>query len=435
MTARFNAYFYAKENMFTVENAIAENHKNNYNKVLHVFYDVDSGVVKSMNTQLDDCIKKASIAIQRHENSNWVDNSYILIGKARYYQGDFVNAIETFKYVNTKGEDDDARHEALVYLMRSFLDYNEENNAIAVSDYLKKEKLSRKNIKLLTLTRAYMYELRKDYENMVQQLAYAAPMMSISGNVSRIYYIIGQIYQMKGFEAEAYNYYNLCLKSNPTYELFFYARLNMAQVTELSKENDLKKIRKYFRKLLKDPKNREFQDKIYFEMANFELKQENYNEAIDYYTQSVQSSMNNPRQKGYSYLSLGRLYYEHFKEYETAKAYYDSVVSVLPKDDEQYEMIAERQKILVDFVDQINTIQLQDSLLFLAKLDTTSLYAIIDGVIEEERIKAEEAEKEQKRNEQLRVSNQSSFSDPFGQTGITDASGGGLHGIFITIRQ
>jgi hypothetical protein len=131
--------------MLEVETALNTSHKNNFNKFLKVFSDVDSSVIRSMDAQLDDCIKKSSIAIQRHPNSKWVDDSYVIVGKARYYLADFVNAIETFKYVNTKGEDDNARHEALIWLMRSFIDYNEPNNAIAVSDYLKKEELNKDN--------------------------------------------------------------------------------------------------------------------------------------------------------------------------------------------------------------------------------------------------------------------------------------------------
>ena len=132
-TARYNAYFIAKLKMLEVETAINTSHKNNFNKYLKVFSDVDSSVIRSMDAQLDDCIKKSSIAIQRHPNSKWVDDSYVIVGKARYYLADFVNAIETFKYVNTKGEDDNARHEALIWLMRSFIDYNESNNAIVAT--------------------------------------------------------------------------------------------------------------------------------------------------------------------------------------------------------------------------------------------------------------------------------------------------------------
>ncbi len=398
--------------MLEVETAINTSHKNNFNKYLKVFSDVDSSVIRSMDAQLDDCIKKSSIAIQRHPNSKWVDDSYVIVGKARYYLADFVNAIETFKYVNTKGKDDNARHEALIWLMRSFIDYNEPNNAIAVSDYLKKEKLNQDNQELLALTRAYFYQQSEDYDTMLDYLVEVAPELSKKENLARIYFIIAQVYQDKGLEEEAYKYYNKCLRSNPDYELYFYSRLNSAQVSSLRDEGDVKKIRKYFKKLLKDSKNIEFQDKIYYEMANFEIKQDNYDLAIEYYKSSVSSSVRNQRQKAYSYLKLGEIYYDHFKNYETAKNYYDSTVNVLPNDDELYESVTERHVILTNFVEQINIIHLQDSLLTLADMDSANLYAYLDEVIEEKHRLAEEEREKLEKAQKTQSYAQANVYDP-----------------------
>jgi tetratricopeptide (TPR) repeat protein len=411
--------------MQEVETAINTSHKNNFNKFLKIFSDVDSSIIRSMDAQLDDCIKKSSLAIQRHPNSKWVDDSYVIVGKARYYLADFVNAIETFKYVNTKGEDDNARHEALIWLMRSFIDYNETNNAIAVSDYLKKEKLNQENKKLLALTRAYFYQQTEDYDAMLDYLVEIAPELKKKENLARINYLIAQVYQDKGMDDEAYSYYEKCLKSNPDYELYFYSRLYLAQVSQLSDQSDIKKIRKYFKKLLRDSKNLEFRDKIYYEMANFEIKQDNYDQSIDYYKLSVASSVRNQRQKGYSYLKLGEIYYSHYKDYETAKNYYDSTVSVLPNDDDLYESVSERQAILADFVEQINIIDLQDSLLSLSEMDTVSLFAYLDQVIEERKRKAEEELEKMKKSQDAQTYAQTNIYDPYqaGRTLTASATG------------
>ena len=63
--------------------------------------------------------------------------------------------------------------------------------------------------------------------------------------------------------------------TNPEYEVDFYARLYLAQVTEISRSKSVNAALKSFRKLLKDSKNKEFKDKIYYEMGVFELKQKN----------------------------------------------------------------------------------------------------------------------------------------------------------------
>jgi len=415
-TAHFNAYFYAKERIEEIEVIVEDNYDNNYNDILKIYPEIDSTLASTYQTQIEDGVKKASIAIQRHKNSRWVDDSYILIGLARFYDLDYVNAIKTFKYVNTESEDDDARHEALAHLMRTFTDAGEFNNAIAVSDYLKKEKLNKDNSKLLYINRAYLYEQREDYDNMLQNLVKAAPLLKKKDGKGRIYFIIGQIYQKLHFDAEAFNYYKKCIASNPIYELDFYARLYMAQVTELGKSSDVRAARKLFQKLLKDKKNKEFKDKIYYEMAEFELKRNNLEDALEYYNSSVQASVNNNRQKGQSYHKLGIIYYDSLRQYETAKAYYDSTISTLPKDYEGFENIKQRQEVLAEFVTQINTIQLQDSLLQLSELDSSALRAKVDQIIAEEEAKKKEAEERAERDAaRARVSQ-------FDNSGISDGA-------------
>ena len=416
VTARYNSYWIANQHIVDVERQVANKHENNFNKVLDVLYPIDTAFTKTLETQLEDAYKKASISIQRHPTSNMVYPSYVLIGKSRLYRGQYAEAIETFKYVNTKSESSDVRHEALIILMRVFVDYDERNNAVAVSDYLKKEKLNRKNMLNLFLTRAYMYHKYEDFDQMVNNLVLSVPLIKDHKQAAKIHFIIGQIYQEIGFDAEAYSNYRKCIKNNPNYELFFYARLNMAQVSDLSRDSDVKKIRKYFVRLLEDPKNKEFKDKIYYEMGEFEFKQDNLDQAIENYKLSAGTRSQNNRQKAYSYLRLGQIYYEQLKKYELAQAYYDSTISVLPKDEEDYEAIKQRQEILDDFVLQINTIQTQDSLLVLAKMDTASLSLYLDEYIEAKRLEQEELERNRKKAKRSRRSNQVSLenaSNPF----------------------
>ena len=398
LTAHFNAYFIANERIKEIETAIYDRYEWNYNKVLPIYPQFDTTDAQALETEIKDCIEKASIAIQRHPGSKWVDDAYVLVGRARYYAVEFPDAIETFKYVNKHSKDDNTRHEALIQLLKTFVEYGEFNNAVAVSDYLKKEKLNKENKRELFLVRAYLYQKREDDNQLVQNLVKAEELLTSFSDKARVQFIIGQVYQHLGFDAEAYNFYEKSLKNNPDYELSFYTKLNMAQVTALTSTGDIKKVRKYFKKLLKDPKNLEYKDKIYYEMAGFELKQGNLNEAIDFYELSVQSSVQNERQKGYAYLKLGQIYYDSLRKFELAQAYYDSTVSVMPKDEEGYEQIKQRQEILDDFVVQVLTIRENDSLLVLAELPRDSIISLAKTVIEEK----ERREKEAKKNEERR---------------------------------
>lgn len=417
LTSHYNAYFIANERIKEIETTLYDKYQWNYNKILPIYVPVDSNDVNSLEEQITDCIEKASIAIQRHEGSRWEDDSYVLVGKARYYSLEYADAIETFKYVNKEGRDDDARHEALIELIKTFVDFNEINNAIVVSDYLKKEDLNTKNMRELNMARAYLYQKRDDLDLLVKNLVQAEALMNRGAERARIDFIIGQVYQQLGFEAEAYNYYQSTLKNGPEYELEFYTKLNMAQVSELTNSGDVKKIRKYFRKLLKDTKNVEYKDKIYYEMANFELKQGNLDDAIAFYKKSAASSVNNKRQKAYAYLKLGRIYYDSLKNFELAKAYYDSTISVLPQDEDDYAKIKQRQAILEDFVKQLTTIRVNDSLIAVSNLPEDSIYAIASNMAQKEAAK----EKEKKLKEAKRQAN-------IARNGAFDANGGNLIG-------
>lgn len=178
IAARFNAYFFAREKLDEIERNIWQAHDDNYNRILSIYPQPDTSLINSMEDDFDHVIKMASLAIQRHKNSRWVDDSYVLIGKVRFYRSDFPNAVETFKFVNTKSDDDNARHQALIGLMRTFIENNESANAVAVSDYLKKETLNSDNKKQLHLVRAWYYQKFEDLPNMALHLAEAAPNLS-----------------------------------------------------------------------------------------------------------------------------------------------------------------------------------------------------------------------------------------------------------------
>lgn len=410
-TAHYNGYYYAKDEITKIEKTILASHRDDYNHILWLFPEVDSTLAKSYDKELQEAIKMASLAIQRHPNSKWVDDCYILVGKARLYSLDWGNAVQTFKYVNTKSKDDNARHAAIVQLSRTFVANREFNNAEAAFDFLAKEKLNKTNLKNYYLEKAYYYQLRGNYDNMVRSLTQASPLLTRKDRRGRIYFIIGQVYQELGFESEAFNYYKECLATNPEYEVDFYARLYMAQVAEISKSRDIASARKSFKKLLKDSKNKDFVDKIYYEMGVFELKQGNLNESIENYNLAIRKG-NNTLIDGQAYLELGKIYYDTLKNFQLSQAYYDSAVSALPTTFENYHAIQARQKILNEFVKNLNTITWQDSLLVMATMDTATLRKHIASVLESKK-KPDTGKKKKKKRERISIESvNSSLSAP-----------------------
>lgn len=390
-TARYNAYFLAREKMKEVEAKIQETHLDDYNEILSVYPKVNESSEGAIKTDLEYIITKAALPVNKHKNSKWVDDSYNLIGKARMYQRNYKLATQTFKYVNTKSEDNDARHQAMILLLRTYLDSLQIENARATNEYLRKEDIYEANAAELFMTRASFHQHLEELELMRLNLEKSVPYLKKGDKRARVYFILGQLYQHEGNDSAAYANYKQVFKNNPPYELFFYSRLYIAQVSSLA-VNDQRKIEKYFRKLLKDQKNLEYKDKIYYEMGKYELKQKDYPQAIKHFETSIQENKGNQFQKARSYLALGNLYYDNLQKFELSKLYFDSTVSLWDTKDKEYEWIANRQKILEEFVLHYQTVQTEDSLQRLSKMDSTSLIKHINKIIEkdaqEERQKA-----------------------------------------------
>lgn len=396
LNLHYNKFFIAREKLKEVENDITKQHKDDYNKPLMVYPDCDSIKGKSFKSQLEECMKKASLGIDWHGGvywtrdswqgySKWADDAYILIGKARIYANDFKNAKETFKYVNTKGKDNNAKHTALIWLTQAFIRNKEMYNAKEVLDFLAKEKLNKSNEREYYLTKAYFHQLMGEYPQTAKYVQKAIPLTPFyvkREKKARLHFIAAQIYQLYDRDSSAYINYRKCIKNNPPYELGFNAKLYSSQVTAIKNTNDVKRANKYFKKLLKDQKNAEYKDKIYYEMGKFELKQNNIDKGIEFLKLSTKATSTNPTQKGYTYLKLAETYYDIRKDYKTSKYYYDSTLISLPKDHPEYRKIEKRKKILDEFVQHYEVMILEDSLQKLAKMDTNLLSKLLDNVIE-----------------------------------------------------
>ncbi len=414
-TAHYNAYYIAREKLEEAEYTIENSRQENYNEILRVYEPMDENLSNQLNGYADYAIEKASLPIQYHKNSKWVDNSYILVGRSRFYKRDFPNAIQTFKYVNSKSEEDRDRHEALSWLLRSYIEAGELHNARAVSDFLALEGLDKRSVPDATLARTHFFLQIGDLESALTNIELGAKYTKPKKARARLYFIAAQIAQELGYDEIAEKNYLKTLKSNPSYELAFYTKLYLAQVTQFDSDTDMKTIQKFFVKLLKDRKNIDFRDKIYYEMAKFELKQDNVDGAISYLNESIKASVTNQNQKAYSYLMLAELYYERQQKYELSKAYYDSTLQFLDVSHKDYEFIKKRHEVLIEFTTQLEIVRTEDSLQNLAKMDSVELIAYIDQIIEEE--------EERKRLEQERLERASTFVDPFDEGGFNPNAG------------
>ncbi len=98
MNARYNGIFNARELYKASISQLTEIHEDDYNQVLQIYPYGTLEDRKMVEENMDLAIEKVVKVSSLHEPSKWVDDCYVIMGKAQYLKGDYESAQETFEY-------------------------------------------------------------------------------------------------------------------------------------------------------------------------------------------------------------------------------------------------------------------------------------------------------------------------------------------------
>ncbi len=219
----------------------------------------------------------------------------------------------------------------------------------------------------LAPTFAYFYIKQKNFSAAISQLEKAIQLEKKKIKKARYAYIIAQIYQHEGDNSQAVAYFNKSKKYSNDYEMEFSSLLNIIETGyktgKLTKATTIKKLEK----LLKDAKNIEYKDKIYFSLAEVALADNQTDVAIDYYKKSIGANTDNKPQRVESCYRLAHLFYKA-ENYIDSKAYFDSTLIVMDKMDERKPEVKGYSENLSEIAKNLEIVQLQDSLLMVSAM-------------------------------------------------------------------
>jgi tetratricopeptide (TPR) repeat protein len=319
--------------------------------------------------ELEEIINKARTIIADKSYGNYIDDAYLLMGKGYFYKGDYFTAAEYFDYTaQTYKQDKKTLLDALNWKIRSYMQLNNLKAAAPASDSLETLLDSVKHHRaepLATLAQMSM-ELKRDKEATTYLLA-ALKAGGSKADKIRWTYILAQLYERQNDAASALKYYRKVQGSNAGFQLYFNANLNRIKLNAEAEGRKTSRSER-MQALLKDDKNADFIDQVYYHIANVYAEEHSYAKAAAYYSQSVQTAGKDPYQKGIAYLKLADLNFNTLKNYIQAKAYYDSAVNTLPKSYPNYDQISKKNKNLQNLTDRYVLIALQDTLQAIAKL-------------------------------------------------------------------
>ncbi len=346
----------------------------------------------------------------RDEFNPFLHNSWLTMGKAQYYNGDFSGAAATFFYIT--------KHfkwlpqvitEARLWMSLSYcaLDWTyEAENAM----HLVKEKdLVNKNLKNLYALAWGDYYVRSDeYEKALPYIENAVK-YAHGSQKNRLWFLMGQMYSNLGKKKLAYQAYKKAGSGASTdYRAKFNARIKRSEVFEgtniKGEVRSLKAMTRYAR-------NAEFLDQIYYAIGNLYLSRGDTVQALENYRIAVEKSTRNGIDKALAQLALGNLYFNR-GEYVKAQPCYAEAVPQLPESFPDYKLLKRRSDVLDELAVYAGNVELQDSLLALSKLSPEEQMKVA------ERLAKELIEKEKKEEEEAKRAEYLAEQEAKGQEGI-----------------
>ncbi|MDG2153710.1 MAG: hypothetical protein P8K10_07220 [Crocinitomicaceae bacterium] len=401
-TARFNGHFNANELLDQSLVTFYSSKKDDFYEVLPVTLLPNEEESKGMHPAIDTAISKCSIVIKNHsmpstedmyykdvEHNKWIDENWITIGRALYYKREYKQAKKNFEFVKRLFAKDPSFYIARLWIAKIHIEQRKFADAKIILDDLnaisleQKEKTFRDYIPFVkdktedeegipVMSRKLQYDIyktyadlaikRKEYPEAIEGLNSAITKCPSPGEKTRLHFILGQLYQKSNVLDSARLHYSKALKASAPFEISFNARLNRA----ISGGGD--KLSKDLKRMLKDAKNAQYKDQIYYALANLEINRNNKEQAKVYLTESAFYSNGNARQKAMSYEKLGDLsYYE--KNYVFAQKYYDSCSRFITEEYPNGDQVKEKAVKLSDLVDAIEIVIFEDSVQRIAKMD------------------------------------------------------------------
>lgn len=429
MTARYNGYFNANELIRQSVGSYRASLKENYYEILPIDPLPDEKEVVGMYPAIDTAIAKCTKVIQQHsmpsndkpskkkeEHNPWIDENWTTIGIAQFFRRDYEGAMKSFNFVKKFYSNDPSLHVGELWMAKTNIEMNKLTEAgfnIANLDKAlqlqeqggeeakssknsnKKDKKAEEPAEVpkkilfdLEKTKAELALRKGNTEEAIKHLKLSLEHAKKSADKCRVNFVIAQLYESMGNSTEAANYFTKSLKYNGPYEMNFNARLKRAFNSGGSD------VEKELKKMLRDAKNAEFKDQIYYALADIEMKKGDIAKTKECLTLSAFYSTSNNRQKGMAYERLGNMAYAE-RNYVNAQKYYDSCATVIGDDYPNADVVRNKATKLADLVKAVETAYWEDSVQRIAGMGEDERVAFIEKVIkqkQEEEKKRKEAE-------------------------------------------
>jgi tetratricopeptide (TPR) repeat protein len=456
MMARYNYLFNARKKLHLITHNVSRQGQDNYNYLLP-FYPYSLQNLGLSAGDLDTVIEKASINIQIHDpRSKWIDDSYLVIGQAYFYQGEWDKANRTFLFINRtfapKKKSDDkavigssakdqlsissrekrkppfgyfkhtyARNDAFVWRAKTLLEMKEFDEARSIMNILEQDPYFPKRLTGdMAEIRAYALYKQERFAEVITPLQIAVKSKKNRDERARMYYILGQLYTNYSLPDSAVMMFHKVIKQKPDPMMDFQARIQIAKLDGTREGGSLDESLARLKRMARKEKYIEFRDAIYYTMANLVLPKDP-DLAMEYLRQSLKVESSNTMQKALSFKAVADIYYGQ-RQYRLARNFYDSTAAVMPPEFTDSAIVNKRKRVLSDVTVRVEAIQREDSLQRIAAMPESDRVIFLEKLAGQIRREAEEKAKKEKENAEQGIDPQMANNSPLANNMVNNNS-------------
>ncbi|WP_053977082.1 type IX secretion system periplasmic lipoprotein PorW/SprE [Mangrovimonas xylaniphaga] len=360
----------------------------------------------SKNPSFERAEEKAIKAIQKHgmnirgkEYNPQIDEAYLLLGQARYYDQRFIPALEAFNYILYKHAASDKINTAKVW--REKTNIRLENNELAIKNLkrlLEQTELEDQDLADATSSLAQAYINTKSPDSAITQLQIAAAVTKKNTEQARYNYIIGQLYNSLGEVDSANMAFDKIIDMHRKIPRPYYINAHLEKIKNSNVTDSLKVVEfeEYLADLEKNRENRPFLDKIYYRIGEYHRGKGEDSMAIANYNKSLRINTPDKQLRAFDYSILGDMNFD-MALYKNAGAYYDSTLINLEPRTKPYRTIKRKRDNLDDVILYEDIAQTNDSILSLVNMSEAERLAVFSAYIEE----LKKAEEERAKQEEI----------------------------------
>ena len=362
--------------------------------------------------------EKAVKAIQKHgmniedvERNSQIDDAYLLLGKARYYDQRFIPAIESFNYVISHYPFASLINETKIWRAKTNIRLDNEEFAIETLNLLLKVKDTLEtdlpeDIKEAGYTALAMAYVKTDSIQKAKKfLIKATETLNDRNQGARNLFVLGQMYSSENKKDSASAVFNKIInfkKAPDKYKMHANIELAKNSTSDSASVVILEKMHK----LIEDRDNRKYLDELYYQVGFLHEKNDSINLATEYYNKSLRAESDNVKQKTYTFERLGNINFKNSK-YQLASSYYDSILNIATDTlNLRIRRIKRKHRNLASLINFEEIVTKNDSIIRIASLSKEEQASYFQKFIDDLKKKDEDAA-------QLKL-NQQAFGDTFG---------------------